>query len=247
MKDGNFDLTDSEICEPGVRKKTALHLISHPLCPYVQRAVIVLTEKNVAFRRTEVDLANKPDWFVQLSPFSKTPVLVADGTAIFESAIILEYLEETQSNPLHPADPLERARHRGWIEMASVILDGIAGLYSAKSDDAFKAKAAQLADRFRQVENVLNHGPWFAGSRFGLVDAAFAPVFRYFDCFDRLGDFGILTGKPKLAAWRAALAARPSVMGAVDHDYPQRLMRFLAAKESHISGFARAFLKSSAS
>jgi glutathione S-transferase len=221
------------------RYEMNLHLISHALCPYVQRAVIALTEKGVDFRRTDIDLAAKPDWFLRLSPLGKTPVLVVDDTAIFESAVILEYLEETHANPLHPADPVTRAQHRGWIEMASVILNGIAGLYSAKGEEAFMAKVTQLTERFQQVEVVLDAGPWFAGDRFSLVDAAFAPVFRYFDCFDRLGDFGILSDKPKLAAWRAALAARPSVINAVGRDYPERLMGFLAARDSDLARLVR--------
>ena len=237
MKDIAYEPTSG--AETSGRPVKRLHLISYPLCPYVQRAAIALTEKNVPFRRTEIDLADKPDWFLELSPFGKTPVLVADGSSIFESAVILEYLEETESNPLYPADPLERARHRGWIEMASVILNGIAGLYSAKGEQAFRAKASQLTERFWQVEDVLGGGPWFAGTRFGLVDAAFAPVFRYFDSFDRLGDFGILAHKPKLAAWRTALAARLSVIGAVAPDYEDRLMRFLVARDSDMSRLAK--------
>ena len=74
----------------------ALKLISHKLCPYVQRAVIALTEKGVPFERIDIDLANKPDWFLKISPLGKTPVLVVGDHAIFESAVILEYLEETQ-------------------------------------------------------------------------------------------------------------------------------------------------------
>src|SRR5882724_6104021 len=83
-----------------------LRLISHKLCPYVQRAVIALTEKSVAFERIDIDLANKPDWFVAISPLGKTPVLQVGDVPIFESAVILEYLEETQPSPLHPIDPL---------------------------------------------------------------------------------------------------------------------------------------------
>jgi glutathione S-transferase len=73
----------------------SLHLISHALCPYVQRAAISLTEKGVTFERTDIDLSNKPDWFLAISPLGKTPVLVVDGTPIFESAVILEYLEDS--------------------------------------------------------------------------------------------------------------------------------------------------------
>ena len=47
--------------------------------------------------------------------------------------------------------------------------------------------------------------PWFDGENFSLVDAVFGPVFRYFDVFDTIGDFGILAGKPKLARWRLRL------------------------------------------
>src|SRR5215467_2696735 len=81
-----------------------LKLISHKLCPYVQRAVIALTEKGVPFERIDIDLANKPDWFLKISPLGKTPVLVVGDHAIFESAVILKYLEETQVEPLQPAD-----------------------------------------------------------------------------------------------------------------------------------------------
>src|SRR5579864_3419158 len=98
-----------------------LRLISHRLCPYVQRAVIALTEKGVPIERVDVDLANKPDWFLKISPLGRTPVLQVGEVAIFESAVILEYLEETEPKPLHPADPLRRAEHRGWIEFGSEI------------------------------------------------------------------------------------------------------------------------------
>src|ERR1700674_3522738 len=110
---------------------TRLRLISHKLCPYVQRAVIALTEKGVAFERIDIDLSNKPDWFLAISPLGKTPVLQVGDVPIFESAVILEYLEETQPSPLHPADPLRRAEHRAWIEFSSAVLGDIAGLSAA--------------------------------------------------------------------------------------------------------------------
>src|SRR6202045_4984785 len=196
-----------------------LELISHKLCPYVQRAVIALTEKGVAFDRIDIDLANKPDWFLAISPLGKTPVLQVGDVPIFESAVILEYLEETQPGPLHPADPLTRAEHRAWIEFGSVVLSGIAGFYAAADGATFAAKTAQLEARFARLETRVAASPWFDGGEFSLVDAVFGPVFRYFDVFDEITDFGILAGKPKLADWRKALAARPSVRTAVSAEY----------------------------
>ena len=213
----------------------SLHLISHALCPYVQRAAIALAEKQVPYRRTDIDLANKPDWFLEVSPLGKTPVLLAGDRAIFESAVILEFLEETQPRPLHPADPLDRARHRGFVEVASTTLNGIAGFYSAPDAGTLASKAKALEALFARLDTELGNGPWFAGRDFSLVDAAFGPVFRYFDTFDRIGDFGILSGKPSLAAWRTALAERPSVKAAVSKDYDRLLAEFITRKGSELS------------
>jgi glutathione S-transferase len=207
-----------------------LTLVSHRLCPYVQRAVIALTEKGVPFERIDIDLANKPDWFLSVSPLGKTPVLVVDGNqAIFESAVILEYLEETQPNALHPADALDRAEHRGWIEFGSAVLNDIAGFYAAKDEAILKAKAAQLEQKFARLEQRVS-APWFDGEKFSLVDAVFGPVFRYFDVFDDLGEFGLWADLPKVQRWRAALTQRPSVMRAVSQDYPALLRAFVRAR-----------------
>ena len=210
-------------------------LVSHPLCPYVQRVAIALAEKRVPFERIDVDLGNKPDWFLGISPLGKVPLLRLGDQVIFESNAILEYIEDTAAHPLHPADPLSRARHRAWIEFASSILNDIGGLYSAPDGEAFAAKARRLDDKFDQIEQELRDGPWFAGDDFSLVDTVFGPVFRYFDQFDKIGDFANLDDKPRLKQWRANLAARPSIIGAVDVDYPDRLMAFFKARGSHLS------------
>jgi glutathione S-transferase len=212
-----------------------LRLISHKLCPYVQRAVIALAEKGVAFERVDIDLANKPDWFLAISPLGRTPVLLVGDVPIFESAVILEYLEETEPKPLHPADPLRRAEHRGWIEFGSAVLNDTAGFYGAPNDVAFQAKTAQLEQRFARLETRVVAAPWFDGENFSLVDAVFGPVFRYFDVFDEIGDFGILAGKPKLVRWRKSLSERLSVRAAVGSDYPVLLRDFLKRRNSWIS------------
>ncbi|HEV3249160.1 MAG TPA: glutathione S-transferase family protein [Beijerinckiaceae bacterium] len=214
---------------------SSLLLVSHKLCPYVQRAVVSLTEKQVPFERVDIDLSSKPDWFKALSPLGKTPVLKVGNSAIFESAVILEYLEETQQKPLHPKDPLKRAEHRAAIEFGSTILSDIWGFYAAPAEAAFEAKRQLLAERFAWIEKRLDGGPWFDGAEFSLVDAVFGPVFRYFDVFDAIDDFGILAQKPKVAHWRSNLAARASVSGAVSPDYPQLLLDFLIARKSHLS------------
>ncbi|WP_068246286.1 glutathione S-transferase family protein, partial [Tritonibacter horizontis] len=153
-----------------------LHLMSHALCPYVQRAAISLFEKDVAVERTTIDLARKPDWFLALSPLGKTPVLTVEGQPIFDSVAILEFLEESQTPPLHPADPVVRAQHRGWIAFASEMLNDIAGFYGTSDPTVFDQKIAAMTRKVRRLEDQLSAGPYFNGATFSLVDAAFALV-----------------------------------------------------------------------
>jgi len=211
---------------------TSLVLVSHALCPYVQRAAIVLHEKGIPFERRDVDLSDKPEWFLQISPLGKTPVLLAGGEAIFESAVICEYLDETRPPRLHPEDALARARERAWMEFGSAVLSGIAVLYSAADDAALDKAYAALRGRFERLEAVLGEGPWFAGRRFGLVDAVFGPVFRYFDV---IPPEMLFDGLPRVQRWREALAGRPSVREAVPTGYAQRLLGFLLERGSALS------------
>src|SRR5262245_53834367 len=146
---------------------TPLTLVSHVLCPYVQRAAIVLAEKRVPFARRDVDLAHKPAWFRAVSPLGKTPVLLVDDTPIFESAVICEYLDDTLEPRLHPVDALQRARHRAWMEFGSALLNGIAAFYNAPDAAALQARRDDLAQRFATLEAALGEGAWFGGAAFG--------------------------------------------------------------------------------
>ncbi|MEH2508495.1 glutathione S-transferase [Bradyrhizobium sp. AZCC 1578] len=217
-----------------------LTLISHKLCPYVQRAVIALNEKGIPFERVDIDLANKPDWFLKISPLGKVPVLVVTGAdgkevALFESNVICEYIEDTQGGAkLHPQDALQRAQHRAWMEFGSTILSELWGLETTGDPAIFESKRQAVAAKFARVEEALGSGPFFAGKNFSLVDAVFAPIFRYFDVFDQLTDLSVFADTPKVRAWRETLAKRPSVRTAVGPDYPQLLHAFLVRHNAHL-------------
>jgi glutathione S-transferase len=206
-----------------------LTLVSHALCPFVQRAAIALIEKGVAFTRVDIDLKAKPDWFLAISPLGKVPLLrvrsEAGGEAVlFESAVICEYLEESQPGvKLHPADPILRAQHRAWCEFASATLGDNWGYLNAADEAAASAKRANLRTKLARVEAALADGPYFAGAEFSLVDAAFAPVFRYFEHLPPAVGEGLFGDLPKTSAWRSQLSARPSVAKAVGPDFGTRL------------------------
>lgn len=213
-------------------------LISNILCPYTQRAAIQLAEKGLGVKRTYIDLVHKPDWFLQLSPLGKVPVLRVGNAAVFETAVICEYIEEVAGDraPMWPANPLDRARHRAWAEFASALIGDVFGFYMAPDEGAFERKRSDLAGRFARLEMQLAAaGPYFDGERFGLVDAAFAPIFRLLETFDQVADFGLLHGLPGTVAYRRNLAARRSVRGAVAPDYGRVFLHYLSERGSHMS------------
>ena len=218
----------------------ALKLISHKLCPYVQRAVIALTEKGVPFERIDIDLANKPDWFLKISPLGKVPVLLVE-TADGEAGAVREqrYLRVSSKIRKAAQSCIRRIRSSarsiapGWSS-APTILSELWGLETTGDPAVFETKRKAVAAKFAQVEKTLGAGPFFAGKDFSLVDAVFAPIFRYFDVFDELIDLSVFADTPKVRAWRKALAQRPSVRTAVGPDYPQLLHAFLVRHDAHM-------------
>lgn len=217
-----------------------LELVSHYLCPYVQRAVITLLEKGIPHQRSYIDLSDKPEWFCQISPLGKVPLLKVGEEVLFESAVICEYLDEVTLGSLHPSDPLIKAKHRAWIEFGSSILNTIAGFYNAATAEAFEQKRLELIDKFAWIERFWQGGSYFEGDRFSLVDAAYGPIVRYFDVFDTIADFEVFADAAQVRSWRQTLRSRPSVQQAVAEDYPQRLLIFLAQRNSYLSTFVHA-------
>ena len=210
--------------------------------PNPNKVALFLEESGLPFEAIPVDTRKgeqfAPD-FLKVNPNGKVPVLVVRSAesevALFESNVICEYIEETQAGArLHPADPLTRAQHRAWMEFGSAILGDLWGLETTQDAATFAAKRDALAAKFARVEAALGEGPYFAGAQFSLVDAVFAPVFRYFDVFDAYGDLGIFAATPKVRAWRDQLAQRPSVQTAVGADYPELLRAFLARHDAYL-------------
>lgn len=214
-------------------------LISFSTCPYVQRAIIALKEKQVDFDVIYIDLANKPDWFLAISPLGKVPVLKIEregqpDAILFESSVILEYLDESApGDRLHPADPLEKAQHRAWMEFGSALLGDLYRFTRSANPDEFEGARAAVRAKLQRLETVVA-GVFFEGTRFSAVDAVFGPVFRQIDVVDTVAPTGLLDGLPRIATWARALADRPSVKAAVPADFAERLLGDLRSKDAAV-------------
>ena len=217
-------------------QKPRFTLISHTLCPFVQRAAIVLAESHIEFKRVDIDLNNKPDWFLALSPLGKVPVLVVDDdTVIFESAVIAEYINEVVDGELLSSTPLERARQRSWIEFSSSLMFNIAALYSAEDKAAFEQAIGGISDKLRIVDDTLSDDGFFGGKDFSLVDVSFAPALRYFAVLEEVIGLPFHRGLNRVPQWQHRLLQRSTVVNVVKQDYPEQLLAFIAKRESYLA------------
>ena len=216
----------------------AYQLISFVLCPFVQRSVITLKEKRVPFEITYIDLQNPPEWFPAISPMGKVPVLRVDqDRVLFESAVINEYLDETNPPPLHPQDPWRRAHNRAWIEFGSNLIGRQYRMLMAPDEDGFIQERDGLLADLRYVEQQLGEGPFFNGAAFSLTDTAYAPLLMRLDLIERRHPQGLFAQTPKVGAWRDALLARPAVRGSVVTDFQERFNAYFAEQGGYLGKY----------
>jgi glutathione S-transferase len=208
-----------------------LELISHALCPFVHRAAIMLREKGVPFDRRIVDLKDKPDWFLAISPRGKVPVLLADGVALFESAAICEFLDETHPPRLLPTDPFARARQRAWVEVANDLLAAQFKMFTAAEPGEAEKTRAVVDALLVRFEDAITAGV-LAETAFGLIHVAVAPALhRFVVVADHVGvDF--LAGAPRLAALSRSLVKRPSVIETVPEDFGHQFIQIMVERGS---------------
>jgi len=206
----------------------AFRLISFKLCPYVQRCVMILREKNVEYDIEYIDLSDRPDWFNELSPLGKVPVLEVtrdDDTKVvlFESAVINEYLDEVTPGNLLPGDPLERAHSRAWCVFGTALLSDAGDITMAKDEEVLAGNLEKLGKKLDRLEREIETGPFFSGAEISLVDAAFVPALQRLAWANEIHPaMAIFERHPKVARWWSALADRKSVVNSAVPDLRQR-------------------------
>ena len=188
-----------------------IQLYSNAGCPYAQRTRIALLEKGLTFDFKEVDLANKPDWFLQASPTGKVPVLVHNSYHLYESTIINEYIDEVWPEPaLMPSDYGLRAQARIWINQFS---DFASSLFHIGIDRDVAENTQQLKKALAVVEENLGQyeGLYLLGELLSLVDISFYTFFERMPVVESKVDIQ-LSNYPLCAAWYLAMSKRDSVV-----------------------------------
>jgi|SRR5437016_5524944 len=197
-------------------------LYEHPLSPYAQKVKIALAEKGIEFECRLPDfMSGQDDAFAAANPRLEVPALVDGETRVFDSTIILEYLEDRWPEPaLLPATPAERARMRMLEELCDTYYEAIS--WAAMEIRVFKRATGELAERLltngaRQVAGVnawlerqLGDRPWFNGASSGWGDLAVVPFVH------GAATTGNTPGGRQLSAWLDRARGRSSVAAAFE-------------------------------
>ncbi|MDH3355601.1 MAG: glutathione S-transferase family protein, partial [Chromatiales bacterium] len=169
-----------------------------------------------------------PDWFKAISPLGKVPLLKSGDAVLFESAVIMEYLDEITPPSLHPVDPLQKAQNRAWNEFASTLLEGqFKMVIAAQDEEGCDAAEKDLQDKLALLEPMVQ-GSFFNGETFALTDAAYAPFFMRLNLLEQWHPMGLLDGLPKLKAWSDNLLQRASVKDSVVEEFNDLYRGFIS-------------------
>lgn len=209
-----------------------LKLISFSLCPYVQRAMIVLNEKNVSFDIEYIDLEAPPPEFYDISPLEKVPVLLVDDEPLFESMVICDYLDEVTEGSLYPSGAFEKAKNRSWIEFGNEILSTTFDFLHTDDAKKFNHLKETLIDRFEIIEEELQHDKYFNGADFAMIDAVYAPIFRYQQQIATYKDYEIFEDAPNAKKWGELLLQRPSVINSIPESYDEDISNYFKNLDS---------------
>lgn len=157
-------------------------LYSASVCPFAHRTRLTLLEKGIDFQLIEVDLNNKPDWFLEVSPYGKVPVINHENNCIWESAIINEYLDEAFPNfPLMPNQARDRAFARIWIDFANTKL--VPTFYkmlleqNLEKQEKYKKQFLEHLQFMEEegIKKLSDNGKYWLGNQLSLVDITFYP------------------------------------------------------------------------
>ena len=175
---------------------------------------MVLREKGVDFEVHEVDLSNKSEEFLSVSPYGKVPVLRVDGTSLYESNIVNEYLDEVYESPkLMPENAEDRALVRSWMAFADdyffpSVFGVRMGPQRGYSEEQIQEAKEKLVDALWRLEHQLEGKQYLVGE-YTLADIAQAGNFHHLRGLAESGD-APLHKYPNVAAWMERVEGRES-------------------------------------
>ncbi|MEZ9478389.1 glutathione S-transferase family protein [Vibrio splendidus] len=203
-----------------------IKLVSFKNCPFVQRVMGALVMKNVPFEIEYIELNNKPQWFLDISPNGQVPVLITENdTVLFESDAIVEYLDDKYA-PIEEVSPEQKALDRAWSYQASKHYMPQCGTMGSKDKETFETGLANLQKSFQKAENKLGDSDFFKGDYISNVDIAWLPLLHRASVIKEGSGFDMLEGFPKVQKWQVALIESGLTDKTVPADFIEKFSGF---------------------
>lgn len=212
-----------------------MKIISFKICPFVQRVTALLEAKNISYDIEFIDLSDKPQWFLELSPTGQVPVLITNANhVLFESDAIVEYLEEAFPALQQGLSAEERALNRAWSHLASK--NYLVQCSAQRSPDAstLNERSDKLGKAFDRMENRLNGSRFFSGEKIGMVDVAWLPLLHRADIMVRRSGFDFVGDRPRLKTWQSELLATPMAENSVAPDFEDSFSAFYLSDQTFL-------------
>jgi glutathione S-transferase len=186
-------------------------------CNFCHRSEIAFAVKGVDIDTVDIDLVDRPDWYMTKSSRGSVPLLEWGDLAIHPSNVINEWIDERWPDPpLFPADPTQRAAARMWIEWWN---DGPCPAYERRlmnvrperDGPLTDALVGQLTEMERRLEARGYVDGYWLGDSLGIVDATAAPMFVRFAGLRQFHGFDVPEHLGRVRAWRDTLVSDPIV------------------------------------
>lgn len=212
-----------------------MKVISFNICPFVQRVTALLEAKHLPYEIEFISLSNKPEWFLEISPNGQVPVLITDdGTALFESEAIVEYIEDAYP-PLEPeVSPEEKALNRAWSYLAAK--NYLVQCSAQRSGDAkmLEERSGKLGAAFDKIEKHLGDSQFFAGDHMSLVDIAWLPLLHRAAIIEKHTGYDFVGSRPRMKAWQSTLLATDLAAQSVAGDFEQAFTDFYLSDKAFL-------------
>jgi len=167
-------------------KRSTMTYFSDARDHYSHRVRIVLAEKGVSVEMVDVDPKNKPEELAELNPYNSLPTLVDRDLSLYETKVMMEYLDERFPHPpLLPVYPVARAQSRLWMQRIekdwSPLVDVIA---SGKNKESAAKARKELRDSLLTIAPIFAEMPYFMSEDFTLVDCCMGPILWRLEAMD---------------------------------------------------------------
>ncbi|MBT9317840.1 glutathione S-transferase family protein [Leptothoe spongobia] len=214
-----------------------IKVVSFKICPFVQRVTALLEAKQIPYEIEFIQLSDKPQWFLDISPNGQVPILITEsGMVLFESDAIVEYLDEIAPPVEADVSPEQRAIDRAWGYQAAKHYLVQCGAMRSADKETWVQRTANLAKAFAKAEKALGNGPYFKGAAISNVDIAWLPllhrahIIREHTCCDFLARY------LKVKAWQSAMMATGLASKSVSNDFEAAFTGFYLSEKTFLGG-----------